>query len=34
MEILLERANILHDEITGVVWYCAKNLRIFNVQIF
>ena len=34
METLLEWAIILHDEISGVVWYCAKNAEIFPVQIF
>ena len=32
--ILLEWANILFVEITGIVWYCAKNLGTFSVQIF
>ena len=34
METLLEWANILHDEITGVVWYYGKKSRIFTFQIF
>ena len=34
METLLEWANILHDEITGVVCYCAKTPGILAVHIF
>ena len=34
METLLEWANILHDEITCVVSYCANNSGILTVQIF
>ena len=33
-ETLSECANMLHDEITGVVWYCAKNSGFFTVQFF
>ena len=32
-ETLLEWANILHDEITGDVWYCDTNSGIFTGQI-
>ena len=31
---LMELTYILHDEISGVVWYCAKNSKNFTVQIF
>ena len=30
----LEWACIFRDKITGVVWYCDKNLGIFTIQIF
>ena len=31
METLLAWADILHDETTGAVWYCAKNSGIFTL---
>ena len=34
METVLEWANILHDKIKGVVWFCNKNSGIFTVQTF
>ena len=34
MQTLLEWANILHDEITGIVWYYAKNSGICTVHIY
>ena len=34
METLLVWADILHDEITGIVWYCAKNSGFFLPNCF
>ena len=34
METLLVWADILHDEITGIVWYCAKNSGFFYQIVF